>query len=221
MSKVVFISPHPDDETLGCGGTILKHKSQNDKIYWINFTSIKNSDKKYSNKIKQREREINKVIKFYKFNYFKSLNFDTTTLDSIPLSILVNELKKEFDKINPEIVYVPFLNDNHTDHKVVNEVVTSCFKWFRSKNLKKLLAYETLSETNFNYSYPVFSPNEFHNITKFIKKKIQAMKIYKSEIGKHPFPRSETAIKSKALLRGTESGFKYAEAFMCLYNALD
>ncbi len=221
MSRVVFISPHPDDETLGCGGTILKHKFQKDKIYWLNFTSIKNTENKNFNKIKQREKEINKIIKFYKFDYFKNLNFETTMLDSVPLSVLVNELKKEFNKINPDIVYAPFFNDNHTDHKVVNEAVTSCFKWFRSKNLKKLLVYETLSETNFNYIYPVFSPNEFNNITKFIKKKIQAMKIYKGELGKHPFPRSETAIKSKALLRGSESGFEYAEAFMCLYNALD
>ena len=116
---------------------------------------------------------------------------------------------------------MPNPTDTHSDHKVVYEVITSCSKWFRHKSIKKLLIYETLSETNFNFNNKKFSPNEFINITKYINRKIKAVNFYKSEIKKHPFPRNNNVIKSLAELRGSESGYKYAEAFQCIYNLID
>ena len=92
MNKVVFISPHPDDETLGCGGAIQKHKNNKDKIYWINFTSIKNIKNKNIKINYNRDNEIKKIINFYKFDYFKNLNFETTMLDTVPLSELIHKL---------------------------------------------------------------------------------------------------------------------------------
>ena len=79
--------------------------------------------------------------------------------------------------------------------------------------------YETLSETNFNFqSNNFFIPNKFMDISKYLEKKIKIMKIYKTEIGKHPFPRSESVIRANAVLRGSQCGFKYAEAFQIIFE---
>ena len=80
------------------------------------------------------------------------------------------------------------------------------------------MSYEVLSETNFaiNPVAPSFKANLYQDITKFIKKKLKACNMYKTEFQNHPFPRSLEVVESLAKLRGSESGFKYAEAFMII-----
>lgn len=97
------------------------------------------------------------------------------------------------------------------------------FKTFRHPYIKTLLMYECLSETNFAPALheKVFIPNYFVNISNFMNIKIELMKVYQSEILNHPFPRSEESIKSLAILRGSVSGFKFAEAFQLLKHIED
>ena len=79
--------------------------------------------------------------------------------------------------------------------------------------------YETLSETEFNFlGNRVFRPNVYIDISKYFEDKIETMKIYDGEMGEHPFPRSERAIRALASLRGSQCGFKFAEAFELLYE---
>tara|TARA_B100000029_G_scaffold502908_2_gene578950 strand:+ start:301 stop:969 length:669 start_codon:yes stop_codon:yes gene_type:complete len=219
MKKILIISPHPDDETLGCGGTILKNIKNGHQVHWLNMTTMKKSDGFSKKKIDLRAKEIKKVIKLYNFKTYKSFNFSTAKLDVYPLKDIIKELNNVIRKIKPETIYIPSIYDNHTDHKITHEAVKSCFKWFRQKSVKKVLTYEVLSETNISFNRKKqFLPNVYENISNFLNKKINIMKIYSSEISKHPFPRSKRAIISLAVLRGTQSGFKYAEAFELLID---
>jgi LmbE family N-acetylglucosaminyl deacetylase len=99
---------------------------------------------------------------------------------------------------------------------MVYDATMACTKWFRYPSVEKVLVYETLSETDFmmNTDANGFRPNVFVNISDFLEKKIEIMKIYGSELSPHPFPRSENAIRALATLRGAASGVKAAEAFM-------
>ena len=219
MKKILVISPHPDDETLGCGGTILKNIKNGHQVHWLNMTIMKLSDGFTKKRIDLREKEIKKVIKSYNFKTYKSLNFSTAKLDMYPLKDVIKELNSIIHKIKPEIIYIPSIYDNHTDHKITHEAVKSCIKWFRQKSVKKVLTYEVLSETNISFNRKKqFLPNVYENISNFLNKKINIMKIYSSEISKHTFPRSKRAIISLAVLSGTQSGFKYAEAFELLID---
>ena len=109
MNKVCVIAPHPDDETLGCGGTILKHKKLKDKINWICVTSMKASNLWNKRNIERRDKEINMVIKAYGFDSFQSLDFPPKELDHISLSKIIDKLTMALNKIKPNILYVPFL----------------------------------------------------------------------------------------------------------------
>ena len=105
----------------------------------------------------------------------------------------------------------------HSDHKIISDIISTCTKNFRFSFIKSILAYEVLSETNFNLNKKnYFKPNYYEDISKFLDKKIKAMKIYKSEIKKFPFPRSQETIKSLAKVRGSEISTKAAEAFEIL-----
>jgi LmbE family N-acetylglucosaminyl deacetylase len=117
----------------------------------------------------------------------------------------------------PEEVFVPHPSDVHTDHRIVFDAVASCTKWFRYPSVKRVLAYETLSETDFGLgTNQAFRPNVFVNIEPYLAEKLQAMDIYVSELGVFPFPRSHEAIRALATLRGAASGFRAAEAFELL-----
>lgn len=90
-------------------------------------------------------------------------------------------------------------------------------KWFRYPSVKRILAYETLSETDFGLGTDLgFRPNIFINIENYLEDKLRAMDIYASELGRFPFPRSDEAIRALATLRGAASGFQAAEAFELL-----
>ena len=118
------------------------------------------------------------------------------------------------DKEKPEEVFLPHYSDIHSDHRVTFEILCSCTKNFRAGYIKRILCYQTVSETNFNLKRKdQFFPNYYEDISKYIKKKLKSIEIYKSEIKKFPFPRSKKVITSLAYLRGSEIGKKAAEAF--------
>lgn len=223
MSNILVIAPHPDDETFGCGGTILKHIKNGDKVYWVIVTSMTEELGFSKEKINNRELEIEIVAKEYEFEKVFKLGFPTTELDKIPIKDLVNEISKCIIETKCDIFYIPNYGDIHSDHKFVSQAAMSCSKWFRYPTIKKVYVYETLSETEFgiNNSINSFNPNVFVNIEEFLEKKLKIISIFKSEIREAPFPRSIDVVNGLSLFRGGASGYKNAEAFMLLKERIE
>jgi len=218
MNKVLFTSVHPDDETLGCGGTILKHKAQRDKIYWLIITNISEKEGWPKVKVERRQKEIKQVADEYGFESFFNLNFPPTKLDMIPMNHLITSISKVIEEIKPNTIYIPNRSDVHTDHQISFKAIWSCTKNFRFPYIKKILMYECITETEF--SAPInentFSPNVYKDISEYLEKKINIMEIYESEIMSFPLPRSKENIRALARYRGARISKKYAEAFMLL-----
>ena len=215
--KTLVIAPHADDEILGAGGTLFKRNSKKkNSIYWLLVTMP--SEPEYEKKfILKRKKQIKKIIKFVKFKGFYNLEFKPTELDRIPKKKLIKTITEVINTVKPDEIFVPHVGDVHSDHKIISEVISTCTKNFRFSFIKLILAYEVLSETNFNLNKKnYFKPNYYEDISKFLEKKIKAMKIYKGEIKKFPFPRSQETIKSLAKVRGSEINTKAAEAFEIL-----
>lgn len=218
MKKIIVVAPHPDDETLGCGGTLLRHRAVGDELHWLIVTSIFEENGFSPQKIMQRSREIEEVAHQYGFTEKHLAGFPTTRLDTVPNGDLVHKISTILMSVQPEIIYVPYRGDVHTDHHHVFDAVISCTKWFRYPFVKKILAYETLSETEFGINPDAngFRPNYFVDISQYLERKLEIMRIYESEMGPAPFPRSEEAISALAVIRGAAAGTKAAEAFMLL-----
>ncbi len=214
--KILVIAPHPDDESIGCGGTILKYRKLGYEVNLAIFTKMP-AGKFSKKKIEIRKREILKIKSFYNFKNFIQLDYEASNLDNLPNAKIIQSIKEILNKYEPSKVYIPSIKDIHTDHVKISRCFLSCIKIFRHKYLKEVMAYETLSETNFNFSES-FCPNYFEEITSTLNSKIKAIQIYKSEIKKHPFPRSIESIKALAVLRGSQSGYKFAEAFELIFS---
>lgn len=220
--KIIVVAPHPDDETLGCGGTILRHISEGDEVYWLIATEMQKSLGFSDEQINRRMNQIHEIVNYYGFKNVLRMPFPTTRLDTIPFGNIVEAMSDIFVTVQPEIVYLPYRGDVHTDHRIVFDAAISCTKWFRYPHVKRVLAYETLSETDFgaNPDDNGFRPNVYMNIENFVERKLDAMKLYTGEMGAFPFPRSEIAIMSLAKLRGVAAGSEAAEAFMLIKEIL-
>jgi len=218
--KTLIVAPHPDDELLGCGGTLLRRVAEGGTVAWLLMTAITEGAGWSVERIQQRAAEIDRVRKGLQVapHHLYALGFPTAELDRIPMSILVGKISEVFADFQPDEVLLPYPGDVHSDHRVTFEAASACTKWFRYPSVKRVLAYETPSETDFgiNPRDSGFKPNVFVDIGGQLEQKLELMKIYASEMGEFPFPRSEKALKTLAQRRGSQAGYEAAEAFMLL-----
>ncbi|MCX7735856.1 MAG: PIG-L family deacetylase [Candidatus Kapabacteria bacterium] len=223
MKKILIVSVHPDDEALGCGGTIGVHNKLGDELYWLILTSPKEISWVSEDFKERRKIEIKKAIEHFNFKKTFELDLPTTMLDTLANGEIIKQVSKIIDEIKPEIVYLPNRSDIHSDHKIAFQVLISSTKYFRYPFVKRILMYETLSETEFAPPLPEnsFLPNVFIDITEFINYKLKSIDIYsESEMMPYPLPRNKDTVKALARFRGARIGVEYAEAFMLILEVL-
>jgi len=216
--KILVIAPHPDDEVLGCGGTIARHSANGHDVYLCIVTKAYTPD--WSEEfIKNREVEIKNASQILGIEEVLFLNFPTAKLDQIPQKDLNDALINVIRKIGPDILYVPSKCDLNRDHRLVFEAALVASRPGKER-IKYILCYETLSETE--WGKPLgknFIPNVYVDISSTLEKKLDAMKAYQSELRGFPHPRSLEGIRVLAMQRGLESGMQYAEAFYLIRGA--
>ena len=220
VKKILVVAPHPDDETLGCGGTLLRHIAKGDQVHWLIMSTIIQGPGLTQEEVDSRSKEIIEVAKSYQFSSFKQAKFIATKLDIYPKSELIEFVSEAVRRVEPDTVYLPYWGDSHSDHTEVFNAVASCTKSFRYPSVKRVRAYETLSETEFSIrpEGSGFRPNLWVDISGYLDKKINIMKIYKGELGDHPFPRSEINLRAIAALRGSNAGVEASEGFVSLID---
>lgn len=218
MKKIIIVSAHPDDETLGAGGTLLKHKANGDHIEWVIVTNVLESEGFSNQRVQERQNEIETVAKMFGFATVHKLDYPTMKLDSGSMLEMIPEISAIFSQAQPEVIYVMNRSDAHSDHRVIFDAVTACTKSFRYPSIRQVLMYECISETEFApvLSEKVFQPNYYVDITDHFTEKIAIMKVYASELAEHPFPRSIRNIEALATFRGAIAGVEYAEAFQLI-----
>jgi N-acetylglucosamine malate deacetylase 1 len=215
MKTVLVIAPHPDDEVLGCGGTIAKHSREGDEVYLCVVTKAYTPEWP-EEEITKRRKEVhaaNKVLGIKK-TYF--LDLPTVKLDTIPQKDINALITKVISTSNPEILYIPCKGDVNQDHKIVFDAAMIAIRPRTNSPVRKVLSYETLSETEWSapFQQESFIPNVYVDITATLETKLKAMSKYKLELKEFPHPRSLGAISAQAKLRGSTIGKGAAEAFM-------
>lgn len=215
--RTLVVAPHPDDEMLGCGGTLLRRRAEGAEVDWLLVTGISEAGGWSAERVRQRDAEIARVAQMAGFRKVVQLGLPTTRLDATPMADLVTRIGDVIQDCQPDEIFVPSPADVHSDHRVVFDAVSSCTKWFRYPTVRRVLAYETLSETDFAMHPDIaFRPNVFVDVSPYLERKLEILGVYASEFRPHPFPRSIEAVRALATLRGAASGFAAAEAFQLL-----
>lgn len=214
--RVLVIAPHPDDETLGCGGTLLKHVAAGDSVSWVIVTKAY-EPRWTADVIERRERQIELVSAAYKFANRFRLTFPAARLDTVPLEDLLAAINKIVAELKPDWIYTVHAGDIHSDHRVVFDATMSAVKSFNS-GVSRILSYETISSTDATppAASTVFLPNVYCDITPFLERKLEIMSLYEGEVHPYPLPRALESIRALARFRGATVATEYAEAFMLL-----
>ena len=210
--KVLVIAPHPDDETLGVGGSIAKFAEKGYEV----FVLIVSGHLPPLYKRDDYEKTVAEAL--LAFNILgvtksKFLEIPATMIGDRPLFETNAKISNIVNEFKPNIVFCPY-PDRHIDHRLVfDSVMVSTRPIGFGKNIEMIAAYETLSETHWNAPHiePNFTPNWVVDISDHLDKKLDAMKCYKSQVSDFPGPRSIQAVKALAEFRGTQSGFSYGE----------
>ena len=215
--RVVVIAPHPDDEVLGCGGTIAKHVSHGDEVYVVIVT--RGIAPLFSEEsVEQVRDECRKADTYLGVKETIFMDFPAAMLEEVPRYKFNEDFTKLIQELKPDIVYLPHRGDMQLDHKMTVDAAMVALRPKYEHSVKRIYAYETLSETGWDIPNVEneFIPSSYNDIDHFLDKKIEAMKIFKSQIAEYPNPRSVESIKALAIYRGTTVGVKAAEAFVVL-----
>ncbi len=228
MKKVLVIAAHPDDEILGCGGTILKRVAKGDKVYSLCLGEGISS--RYLKRELVKKEKLTSLhdcyIKAAKLMGFKKswLNkFPDNRFDSVDLLDIIKVIEKVKKEIKPQIIYTHFENDLNIDHRITFQAVITACRPVSEESVKEIYSFETPSSTEWTSSHSGenhFRPNVFVDIKGTIDKKINIMKVYKSEIKKYPHPRSLKALRIVAQRWGIVCGLKYAEGFILVRKVI-
>lgn len=210
--RVLVVAPHPDDETLGVGGTIAKYSAQGDEVFVLMVSG--HLPPIYSRKAyEETVSEAYSAFSVLGVKKSEFLEIPATMIGDQPLHEVNGRISKVVNDFNPHIVLCPY-PDRHIDHRLVfDSVMVATRPVGVGKDIKIVAAYETLSETHWNAPHiePNFTPNWVVDISGHISKKLNALECYKSQISEFPGPRSIEAVEALAKFRGTQAGFGYGE----------
>ena len=212
--KSLIIAPHPDDEIIGVGGTIAKRALSGDEVYVCVVTKgmapLFDSDF-----IEQGRKECREADKLLGVKETIFLDFPAVMLETIPRYELNDRISNVIQKIKPDEVFIPHRGDMQIDHKIVVDSAMVALRPKYKHIIRRIYAYETLSETGWDIPNTVneFIPTVYENISDTLNIKLNAMRIFESQLADFPNPRSIDAIDALAKYRGCMISVNAAEAF--------
>lgn len=222
--NVLVVAAHPDDEVLGCGGTIARHADRGDRVKvliaaeggtsrWGNVES-----KTALEVVNQLAKSAKKASEILGVTELQMLGYPDNELDTISRLILTREIEAVIDSWKPSIVYVHHIGDVNIDHRRLHEAVITACRPMPGRTVSTLLSYEVQSSTEWQPpgSASPFQPNYFVDVSNQLERKMKALSIYNSEMRDWPHPRSLKAIESQVKWRGSQVGKEAAEAFVIL-----
>jgi len=221
MNKILIVVAHPDDEVLGCGGTITRLNKEGYELYTLILgEGITSRDDKRSKEkrgreianLKEQAKKANELIGVKKVFFH---DFPDNRFDTVPFLDIVKVIEKIKNQIKPEIIFTHYEKDLNIDHQITYMAVITETRPLREETVKEVYSFEIPSSTE--WSYPLsFSPNVFYNISETMNIKLKALEEYKSEVKEYPHPRSLEAVELTAKNWGIKVGVNYAEAFKCV-----
>ena len=220
IRKILVVAAHPDDEVLGCGGTIAKHVRRGDEVYCLILGEGMTSrhfplGEAKEDDLKQLKLEAEKSADILGIKEVLFKDFPDQRFDTVPLLEIIKHLEEIKKDIKPDIIYTHHYGDLNIDHQITFKAVLTACRPVKDDTVKEIYSFEIPSSTE--WSSPdagtYFIPDVFVDISETFDKKVEALKAYQSESREYPHPRSPHAVEIIARRRGISVGLELAEAF--------
>ena len=223
-NTILIIAAHPDDEVLGCFGTVARLIKRG----YTAYTLILSGGKTSRGEVKQSEiehlkEEMHQANNLIGITDVFQADFPDNAFDSVPLLSIVKKIEEIKLEIRPEIIFTHHIGDMNIDHQITHQAVLTATRPMREETVKQIFAMEVPSSTEWNMfnHNTAFIPNVFSDIENTIDLKIKAMSKYSSELREYPHPRSLQHIKELAKVNGTKVGLNYSENFILIRGIIN
>jgi N-acetylglucosamine malate deacetylase 1 len=219
-NTVLIVAAHPDDEVLGCGGTIAKMVSEGDKVHvafladGVSSRSCKSEDK--ASALLRRRLAAKSACDILGVTSVFFGDFPDNQMDTISLLDVVRQVENLVDKLQPNMLFTHHVGDVNIDHQVVHQAVITACRPQKHHPVKTLLFFEIPSSTEWQvgHSAPAFIPNWYVDISNTLELKLNALNVYSEELRSWPHTRSVRGVTVLSSWRGATVGVESAEAFM-------
>ena len=218
LKKVLVVAAHPDDEILGCGGTMARHASEGDEVnvvFMADGVTSRSDKTDFSDEINKRKQAAKKACAVVAARQPQFLDLSDNQMDKYTVLEITQKLESVIDQIKPEIIYTHHSKDLNVDHQITHQAVMTACRPQPNSYVSEIYSFEILSSTG--WAAPTaentFIPNTFIDISKQWKKKVEALHCYDDELKSLPHARSYRSIEALATYRGASVGLGYAEAF--------
>lgn len=221
--KILVIAAHPDDEVLGCGGTMARLAQEGHEVFITilgegitsRYAQREQADQKVVQTLHGRSRKVAKLLGAKDLFMHQ---FPDNRFDSVPMLEVVKVIEGLVERLKPEAVYTQHGGDLNIDHLVTFRAALTATRPMAGHCVKVVYAYEVASSSEWAFQQfsPVFHPNVFVDIASTLDLKIRAMQLYESEARPFPHPRSPEALHAQAVRWGSVVGLRAAEAFACI-----
>jgi LmbE family N-acetylglucosaminyl deacetylase len=227
MKSVLVVAAHPDDEVLGCGGTIARHADAGDQVHVLIVAEGATSRHQHRDRtaatqelsaLAQAAQQAGAILGL---QGTELLDLPDNRLDSLDRLDLIKLVEERIARHQPDVVYVHHAGDVNVDHRRLHEAVVTACRPTPGQSVQRLLSFAVASSTEWQppCSAPSFQPNWFVDISAQWPRKRQALEAYASEMRPWPHSRSIKALEHLARWRGSQVGVEAAEAF-CLLRQL-
>ena len=215
VQRALIIAPHPDDEILGCGGTMARLAAMGREVHVAIITSgmAPRYEPGQVAMVRAESREAHAMLGVARTYH---LEFPAAGLDGVAHADLNKAIGDLVREVAPDTLFLPFIGDIHRDHQLAFESAMVAARPRGPDCPARIYAYETLSETNWNAPYvtPGFCPNLFIDISGYCERKLEAFQLHRSQVQPFPNERSTEALRALAMLRGATVHRHAAEAFV-------
>jgi LmbE family N-acetylglucosaminyl deacetylase len=216
--KILIVAAHPDDEILGCGGTIARLSQEGSSICAVILGEGITSREADSNKKQQKDAiehlrsQTQKAATLIGIEDVVFFDYPDNRFDTVPLLDIIKSIERVKSRIAPDILFTHYHNDLNIDHRITCNAVLTATRPVKDETVKTIYSFYTPSSTEWNYPAS-FNPNVFFDIETTISKKEEALKLYEDELREMPHPRSIKGIRINAQYWAIKTGFVYAEPF--------
>lgn len=220
MKSILVIAAHPDDEALGCGGTIAKLANQGATIHaaFLADGVFSRAGKAGTQQaaLAARRAAAQKSCDILGVKSVSFGDFPDNRMDTVALLDIIREVERIIGLHQPDTVFTHHVGDLNVDHRRIHEAVATACRPQRDHPVKTLLCFEVPSSTEWQLSgsAPAFTPNWFVDISDTLDCKLAALDAYAAELRAWPHPRSRQGVEHLARWRGATVGADAAEAFI-------
>lgn len=217
FKKILVAAAHPDDEALGCGGTLARLASEGVEIRAVFFTNGVSARKGEHEQIAidERKASASNAAELLGIRKLYWLDFPDNRMDSIPILSVTQALENIISLYQPDAIFTHFGGDLNVDHRVVHQAVMTACRPQPPCYVKAIYAFEVRSSTEWQLSgYSTFSPTLYVDISETLDTKSAALKAYSVEMREYPHSRSLDAVVATAKVHGATVGCKAAERFV-------